>query len=99
MNNTQSIVDEIQSHKEKLRSFGVSRIGIFGSQIRGEATSASDVDVLLDFYSGKKTYRNFIGTATLLEQILNCHVDVLTQGSVSPYLKPQIEKDIQYVQI
>ncbi len=99
MKNTQSILSAIQSHSKQLRAFGVARLGIFGSQARGTATQSSDLDVLLDFDSGKKTYRNFMGTAIFLEQILNCPVDPITSASISPYLKASIEKDIQYVQI
>jgi len=99
MKDTKLIQSLIQSHSDKLRSFGVTRIGIFGSVSQGKATASSDVDVLLDFNTGKKTYRNFIGTANFLEEILNNPVDAITSGSVSPYIKPYIEKDIQYVQI
>lgn len=99
MKDANSIRSIIQSHSDKLRSFGVARIGIFGSVSQGKATASSDVDVLLDFNIGKKTYRNFIGTTTFLEKILHNPVDAITPDSVSPYIKPYIEKDIQYVQI
>lgn len=99
MNQHQSIVSTIQSHAPQLRSYGVTRIGVFGSQIRGTATERSDVDVLVDFASGKKTYRNFIGTTSYPEEILQRPVDTITAHSISPYFKPYIEKEIRYVRI
>lgn len=99
MNTTQTLLSSIRSSGDSFRSFGVKRIGIFGSAARGEATPASDIDVIVDFETGKKTYRNFIGTTTLLEQILNRPVDAITSGTVSPYIRPYIEKDIHYVEI
>jgi len=99
MKSAQSILSTIYANTDTLRSYGVTKIGLFGSAARGESTPSSDIDVVLDFETGKKTYRNFIGTATFLEQILNRPVDVITSTGVSPYLKPYIKKDIQYVQI
>lgn len=97
--NAQSTLQTIGEHKAELHSLGVVRVGVFGSVARGKASANSDVDVMVDFVPNKKTYRNFFGTATLLESILQSPVDVITPASVSPYLKPYIEKDIQYVQI
>ncbi len=99
MDKTQAFLSSIRSSTDSLRSYGVKRIGIFGSVARGEASSTSDIDVIVDFEIGKKTYRNFIGTTSLLEQILNRPVDAITPGTISPYIKPYIEKDVHYVQI
>jgi len=38
---------------------GASRIGLFGSFACGEADVSSDIDLLVDFAEGKKTYGNF----------------------------------------
>lgn len=89
----------IETQKKQLQVFGLKRIGIFGSSARGEQTSTSDVDVILDFNQTKKTYRNFIHSTFLLEQILGCTVDAVTPQGLSPYIKPYIDRDITYVQI
>ena len=39
--------------------FGVKKIGVFGSMVRGDAKNKSDVDIPVDFKSTKKSYDNF----------------------------------------
>lgn len=95
----QMLLDRIGSSKNALKDYGVKRIGVFGSVAREEATEGSDIDVLVEFDLGKKTYRNFYGTATLIESLFKRHVDLVTAEALSPYLKPHVLKDVQYVQI
>jgi predicted nucleotidyltransferase len=42
------------------KQFGVAKIGIFGSFARGEERPDSDVDVLVTFQKGKKTFDNLM---------------------------------------
>jgi len=99
MQSTDAILSTIRSQSTALQACGVSRIGVFGSASRGDMSPTSDVDVIIDFQEGKKTYKNFIRTTNTLEQALQLPVDAVTAGSISPYIKPYIEKDIRYVQI
>ena len=99
MQTTDAILSTIRAHSSQLQACGVSRIGVFGSASRGDMSPTSDVDVLIDFQEGKKTYKNFISSTHTLEQALQLPVDAVTSGSISPYIKPYIEKDIRYVQI
>lgn len=40
----------VTQEKDKLaKQYGVRRIGLFGSSVRGDATDDSDADVLVDF--------------------------------------------------
>ena len=95
----QTIRSTIEQHKPELRSFGLRRIGIFGSLARDSATAKSDIDLVLDFDPDKKTYRNFFGGTVRLESLLRHPVDAVTPQGLSPYIKPYIEHDITYVQI
>lgn len=95
----QTLLTQLSSQKDALQKFGVSRIGVFGSVARGEATERSDVDLLVEFDPAKKTYRNFVGTATFIEKLLGQSVDLVTPQALSPYIKPYILKDIRYVEI
>ncbi|MDP1722566.1 MAG: nucleotidyltransferase family protein [Candidatus Gottesmanbacteria bacterium] len=89
----------IETQKQELGCFGLQRIGIFGSSVRGEATDTSDVDVILDFDQTKKTYQNFIKSTFFLEKLLGRSVDAVTPQGLSPYIKPYIDREITYVQI
>ncbi|MCA9870361.1 MAG: nucleotidyltransferase family protein [Anaerolineae bacterium] len=80
-----------------MRSLGVQRLGIFGSYVRGEQTDASDVDLLVEFEAGKKTFDRFMRLAFYLEDLLEQPVELVTPESVSPYIRPYINSELQYV--
>jgi hypothetical protein len=87
----------VADHQRDLQRFGVKRLGLFGSFVRGEQHDASDVDVLVEFESGCKTFDNFIYLAFSLEALFGRKVDLLTPESLSPYLGPQILGEVEYV--
>lgn len=95
----QFILQQLTSQKQQLRDFGISRLGLFGSVVRGQATQQSDIDVLVEFEPGKKSFRNFMKTANFLEDLLDRTVDLVTPEALSSSLKPAIEKEAEYVQI
>ena|SRR3989337_844105 len=95
----EEIKKRITENKDKLREFGVTKIGVFGSYARNEQNEKSDIDLLVDFKEGKKTYRNFYNLANFTEEVLGADVDLLTPQSISPYILPYVVKDVDYVQI
>jgi predicted nucleotidyltransferase len=95
----QEIFNKIKKEQKALNDLGVKRIGLFGSHVRNEATSGSDIDFLVDFIDGKKSYDNFIELCFLLEDLFGSNIDVLTIESLSPHLKKNILIEAQYVTI
>jgi predicted nucleotidyltransferase len=91
------IISSIEKSKAKLVSLGVKSIGLFGSFVREQASRESDVDLLVEFDSGKKTYDNFIDACFLLEELLGRRVELVTKDSLSPYIRPYILKEVEYV--
>ncbi|MBI5026649.1 MAG: nucleotidyltransferase family protein [Nitrospirae bacterium] len=87
----------LSSHREEIERFGVKRIGLFGSFVKGKQKKGSDVDLLVEFIRGKKNFKNFIYLAFFLEDLLHRKVELITHESMSPYLKPYILKEIKYV--
>ncbi|MCK4370160.1 MAG: nucleotidyltransferase family protein [Candidatus Lokiarchaeota archaeon] len=72
-----------------LKKYEVKRASLFGSIVRGEMTSESDIDLLVEF-KGKKSLLDLAGLKIELEEKLKCKVDVLTYDSLHPLLKKQI---------
>jgi len=97
--NKQQIIDLLRKNSPKLRKLGVKRVGIFGSFAAGTQTANSDVDLLVEFNKGQKNFHNFMGTANFTEAIMGRNVDLLTPESLSPYIGPYIEKEVEYVQV
>ncbi|MCD6532279.1 nucleotidyltransferase family protein [bacterium] len=92
----------IKNHKDELREkYGVRRIGIFGSIVRGEAREDSDVDILVEFEEGKATFDNFLGLVEHLERLLGKKIDLLTIDGVRSiridYIREEIEESVIYV--
>ena len=49
-------------------SLGVRRLALFGSVARNEARHDSDIDLLVEFEPGQKTFDRFMALADLLEE-------------------------------
>ena len=76
--------------------FGVAKIGIFGSYIRGEERPDSDVDVLVLFRKGEETFDNYMDCKFYLEDLFGCKVDLVMKGSIKKRLKPYIVREVVY---
>lgn len=53
------ILNTLAAHKQQLLSFGVNKIGLFGSCLRNEATENSDIDLLVDIEKDRKLLKTF----------------------------------------
>lgn len=93
------IFELIDNNKRAFGSFGASRVGLFGSFVRGDQIGNSDVDLLIDFKPGQKSYRNLLGTAELAEGLMGRRVSLVTMASMSPFIASHIEREIEYVQV
>ena len=86
----------IQEIKEKilpiLRARGVKRTSLFGSVVRGEDDSKSDVDVIVEMPEGKSLF-DLVDLKAELEETLGRPVDVITFKSVHPLLRENIERE------
>lgn len=71
---------------------GARNLRVFGSVSRGEATDKSDIDLLINLEPGR-TLLDIIAIKQDLGDLLGCNVDVVTEDSVSPYIREQILKD------
>jgi len=72
--------------------FGVTRLALFGSTARDNATSVSDVDILVAF-DGPATSRRYFGVQFYLEDLLGCPVDLVTEKALRTELRPYIERE------
>ena len=80
------------------KRFGVPKIGIFGSFIRGEERTDSDVDVLVMFRKGQKTFENYMGCKFYLEDLFDRRVDLVLENTIKTRYKPYILNEIVYAQ-
>ena len=91
------VLNRLRGLESRLRSLGVKRLGLFGSFVREEQVPASDVDILLDFDPGTKSFDNFMRIAFLLEEALERPVELVTTKALSPHLGPRILNEVEDV--
>jgi uncharacterized protein len=90
VNSRREIAERMQRLTPQLRAHGVTRLSLFGSFIRDRQHADSDVDLLVEFAPGQKTFDNFFAVGELLEDSLGRRVELLTRESLSPYIGPHI---------
>ncbi len=90
INNFSSLQDFLRQN-DVFKRFGLSRIGIFGSFIRGE--KYNDIDLLLEEnldYSKRQELKQF------LEQLLHTKIDLVIKQFAEPIILHHALKDIRY---
>ena len=91
---SKEIFEILKRNSEILKKYRVKRIGLFGSHLRNQASSESDIDLIVDFE--EKTFDNFIELSFALEDIFKKKVDLLTEKGISPYILPYIKNEVQW---
>lgn len=92
MRKQQAIQTLTNSKAELMQRFGVTRLALFGSTARDNATESSDVDVLVCF-DGIATSQRYFGVQFYLEDLLGCSVDLVTEKALRKELRPHIERE------
>lgn len=88
------IMKAVREHSDILGKYKVKKIGLFGSHVRGEQKEDSDIDFLVEFE--KPDFDNFMDLAFYLEELFGKKVELITNGSLSPYIQPYVEKEVKW---
>lgn len=94
--NKEQIFQRMTDNRDAFGRLGVYRFGLFGSFVTGKQNSESDVDLLVEFKPGTKSFDNFMDLSFLLEEIFGRKVDLVTPESLSPYIGPKILAEVEY---
>lgn len=90
-------IERILASEQDILALGVERLALFGSVARGEARPDSDVDLLVQFRPGAKTYDRFLALGELLEARLGHTVELVTVEALSPFLGQRILAEAENV--
>jgi len=92
--NVNEVMKVLAANRAELARFHVRSLRLFGSVARGEGTSGSDVDLLVDFEQGARiSLFRFVELKALLEQLLGCRVDLGTSDVLRPRLRERILRE------
>jgi predicted nucleotidyltransferase len=86
----------LADEQARLRARGVRRIGLFGSVARDEAWPGSDMDFVVEFEPGRKTFDNYMDLKDFLEQLFERRVDLVTSEGIKPQLRDRILSETIY---
>jgi uncharacterized protein len=75
--------------------YGVTKLGIFGSTIRGTATGESDVDLLIEIDNPQLTLFQFIELRDYLSDLLGISVDLVEKETLKPALGERILREVE----
>jgi len=68
---------------------GARNVRLFGSVVRGESKDSSDLDVLVEMTEGRSLF-DLVALSADLEEALGVAVDLVTEKSLSPYLRDRV---------
>jgi len=91
---SEKIMNMLKDNNEILRKYEVKRIGLFGSFARGDQKKSSDIDFLVEFK--KPVFENFMDLAFYLEELFGRKVELITNGNLSPYIQPYVDKEVKW---
>ncbi len=99
MTNKSQILEYLSNQKNVLQdNYGISKIGLFGSYSRDEASTESDIDIIYEIEDDSKlSLFKYLQLNKHLEENLHSKVDLVREATIKKSLKPYIQKDIIYV--
>jgi predicted nucleotidyltransferase len=84
----EAVLQQLEDNRDKIRSFGVKRLGLFGSCARGEATQSSDLDFVVELEN--ETFDAYMDLKEFLEELFHCSVDLVLIDAIKPRLRETI---------
>jgi predicted nucleotidyltransferase len=69
--------------------YSAGNVRVFGSVARGDASSESDIDLLVEFEPGRSLL-DLVGLELDLRDLLGLHVDVATVASLKDRIRPRV---------
>lgn len=93
----QEVINIIRETKPELATrYGVERLGLFGSYVRGQQRKRSDIDILVSFNREIDLF-DFVDLREYLEARLQHKVDLVMESALKPVIGKRILAEVEYV--
>lgn len=87
----------LNEHREELeKEFSVSNMGFFGSYVRDDQDTGSDLDILVEFSQPISLLR-FVSLKRRLSQLLDVNVDLVMKKALKPRIGERILSEVVYI--
>ena len=90
----EQVIAMLRAHERELKEAGIVRIRVFGSVARGDASEASDVDLVAQFDDAKPI--SLIGLVRIenqLSDLLGHKVDLVQERSLKARIRANAERE------
>ncbi|HEY3989226.1 MAG TPA: nucleotidyltransferase domain-containing protein [Acidobacteriaceae bacterium] len=88
------IIETLRSHKGELQTAGIVHLSLFGSVARGEASSASDIDLMADFDPSKRLTLVTLGSLQgRLSKMLGTEVELSSSSWMREPVRSKAERE------
>jgi predicted nucleotidyltransferase len=91
------ILQRLRDRAPNLRRLGATRLFLFGSASRDQATASSDIALFFDFDDPAFSVIDLLNLQDRLSDILQAPADVMTRGSLHHGLRAAIEHSAIHV--
>jgi len=89
-----TVIAKLREHEPELKAAGITRLSLFGSIARGEATVQSDVDLMGDFDRARGlTLFDLAGLEVRLCEILETRVDLSDRHMLKEPVRLRAERE------
>ena len=89
------VLATLRTHEQEIRTAGVTRLSLFGSAARNEASSSSDVDLLAVFDQHRQlSLLDILHIQNQLADLLGAPVDLMEEGTLKPRVQAAVEREI-----
>ena len=95
--NREQVIDTLLAHKQEPRHRGVLHAALFGSTARGEVTSTSDIDIMIEIEPDAPIgVFEYVGIKQYIADLFEGPVDVVDREGLKPYVRLAVTADATY---
>lgn len=94
---SEDVIARLRDCETELRARGVRHAALFGSVARGDATAASDIDIMLDLDpEAVGDVYDYVGLKDYVASLFPGPVDVVNRAGLKSYVRPPAEAEALY---
>jgi predicted nucleotidyltransferase len=89
-----TVIAKLREYEPELKAAGITRLSLFGSVARGDASSESDVDLMAEFDPAKQfSLLDMVGLENRLADILGVQVDLTPARALRERIRERVTQE------
>ena len=90
-----ALISKIEAIKPALQAEGVAHLDLFGSQVRGDASSTRDLDILIDVYPNSRfSIIDLVGVEHMVGEATGIPANAFMRRSLDDNFLRSISRDV-----